>query len=320
MIDADELTLIRGSLTHALETVDAPAIPGALLELGWAELLATDPAAVVPVTAEEQGRLRTPTPVLDLVALAAAGLPVTADVALVLPAPTRAGLHSATTSDDGLHVDGVALAGHGRAETCVVLATDGLWQVPAAALEHVPLAGGDPDVGLARRRGRVPSDEATRVGGPDEAASVLAAGRRFLSSELLGLADHMLTGARDYVLARQQFGHPIGAFQAVKHRLADVHVAIAAGRAGVTTAWSDRSPTSAMAAKCLAGRAHAVAAAQCHQVQGGMAFTAEHGFHRSIRRGQVLDALLGTSRDLTRSLGRQLLADRVVPRAPTVSG
>jgi len=320
VIDADDLALVRGSLVHLLDTTDAPKIPGALLDLGWGELLDADPADIVPVTAEEQGRLRTCTPVLDVVALAAAGLPMTSDRALVLPAPARAGAHSATTNDAALHVDGVALTGHERAEFFVVVASDGLWEVPATALEHTPMADGDADVGLARLTGRMPLGEATKVGGPAEVASLVAAGRRFLSSELLGLADDMLTGARDHVLARHQFGHPIGAFQSVKHRLADVHVAIAAGRAGVTTAWSDRTATSAMAAKCLAGRAHALATTHCHQVQGGMAFTVEHRFHRSIRRGQVLDALLGTSRDLTRAIGAQLLADGAVPRAPMVSG
>jgi alkylation response protein AidB-like acyl-CoA dehydrogenase len=74
-----------------------------------------------------------------------------------------------------------------------------------------------------------------------------------------------------------------------------------------------------VAAKCLAGRAQTLAATHCHQVQGGIAFTAEHGFHRVIQRGHLLDALLGTTRELTRTLGHQLLADGSVPRTPQLS-
>jgi alkylation response protein AidB-like acyl-CoA dehydrogenase len=71
-----------------------------------------------------------------------------------------------------------------------------------------------------------------------------------------------------------------------------------------------------VAAKCLAGQAHQLAAAHCHQVHGGIAFTKEYGFHRMIRRGQLLDALLGSRVDLVAALGRQIADEGRVPRTP----
>ncbi len=66
-------------------------------------------------------------------------------------------------------------------------------------------------------------------------------------------------------------------------------------------------------AKALAGRAARTAARHCHQVLAGIGFTAEHEFHRSVRRVLVLDELFGTAHALTLDLGRQLLATRQLP-------
>ena len=146
--------------------------------------------------------------------------------------------------------------------------------------------------------------------------AAVAIGRRALAAELVGLSERMLDDTVGYVVERHQFGRPIATFQTVKHRLADVKVATSAARAALRTAWIDDSPTSAVAAKCLAGRAQRVAAANCHQVHGGIAFTVEHGFHRFIRRGQLLDSLLGRADDLVRELGADLLERGRVPRTP----
>jgi alkylation response protein AidB-like acyl-CoA dehydrogenase len=126
----------------------------------------------------------------------------------------------------------------------------------------------------------------------------------------------MLGDTIAYVMQREQFGRAIGSFQTVKHRLADVHIALCAARAGVIAAWEDGTSVSAAAAKCLAARAHRLASTHCHQVHGGIAFTVEHGFHRFIQRGHLLDGLLGTADDLVRQIGQHIVEANLVPRTP----
>jgi alkylation response protein AidB-like acyl-CoA dehydrogenase len=182
----------------------------------------------------------------------------------------------------------------------------------------VPIHGVDPALGLHRATADSVAVEGGAVADAGAWTAALAAGRRGLSAELLGLVDRMLEETVSYVMSRHQFGRPIASFQTVRHRLADVRVALSAGRAALATAWDDLDPVSAMAAKCLAGRAHRVASTNCHQVHGGIAFTVEHGFYRWIRRGQMLDALLGCADDLVNELGRHLIDTGRVPRTPSL--
>ena len=79
--------------------------------------------------------------------------------------------------------------------------------------------------------------------------------------------------------------------------------AVAAAHAASGHAWATCDLPirhAAIAAKCLAGRAHQLATPHCHQVHGGIAFTVEHGFHQRVPRGQLLDALLGRTESLQR--------------------
>jgi hypothetical protein len=221
------------------------------------------------------------------------------------------------TETPSTRIDGLVLAGYERAATFLVVGgDDAIFAVSREELQFQRVLGTDPDLRLHRAIGNLP-DGATRAVAPaDSWPGALAAGRLSLAAELVGLTERMLEDTVTYVLERHQFGRPIASFQTVKHRLADVRVAASAAQAGLRTAWIDRDPTSALAAKCLAGRAHRLAAAHCHQVHGGIAFTVEHGFHRLIRRGQMLDGLLGRADDLVSELGRQLLERGRVPRTP----
>ncbi len=123
----------------------------------------------------------------------------------------------------------------------------------------------------------------------------------------------MLDLARDHSLERIQFGRPIATFQAVRHRLADTLVAIETADAVLAAAWEDQSPQTAAMAKALAGRGARTAARHCQQVLAGIGFTTEHPLHRSIRRVLVLDELFGSARELTKTLGNELLASRQLP-------
>jgi len=296
-MDADERALARASVRHVLESNPPSEVPGALLAEGWLELVDADPASAITVLGEEAGRTRSSAPVAALAMLWGAG--VTAD---------------ASTS---VIVDDIVLAGVG-AQRFVCVRDDGITMVDADAVALSPINGFDSTLQLSKtsvddRRSETIADAAT-------AARAVAAGRRALASEMVGAVEQMLTDTVDYVRERHQYGRAIGSFQSVKHRLADVKVAATAAQAAVRTAWEiadgPDEVTLAMAAKCLAGRAQRLASTHCFQVHGGIAFTVEHGFQQWVRRGLLLDLLLGGHEQLTRELGHRLLEARAVPRLP----
>ena len=134
-----------------------------------------------------------------------------------------------------------------------------------------------------------------------------------IGHELVGASRTMLELARTHALERIQFGQPIAAFQAVRHRLADTFVAIESADALLGGAWEDRSPATAAMAKATAGRAARTTARHCQQVLAGIGFTTEHDLHLHVRRVLALDELLGSSRSLTAALGRELLDTRRLP-------
>ena len=166
----------------------------------------------------------------------------------------------------------------------------------------------DPSLGLVRVHGAAPAPSLA-TGSAASPAAVEAACRRAISYELIGLATTMLSMAAEYAGTRVQFGQPIGAFQSVKHRLADVLVAVRSAEVVADESWEDAADAAlaAAAAKCLAGRAGRLAAENCLQVMGAIGFTEEHVLHRYIARATVLDVLYGSARSLR---------GRPRPRAP----
>ena len=298
--DADELAMVRTSLRHVIDTNSPADVPGALIAEGWADLVRADPAAAITALAEQAGAARSAAPVLDLAVLHGAGLATDATTAVI--------------------TGGLVLAGWARAERLVNLTGTGLGALERAAVTMQPARGLDPALGAHRATFDA---AAAPVAGQEAAQSALATGRRALASQMVGASEQMLVDTLAYVSDRHQYGRAIGSFQSVKHRLADVKVAITAARAGVRTAWDHADgpdgPTSAMAAKCLAGRAHHLASTHCFQVHGGIAFTVEHGFQQWVRRGLLLDHLLGGHEQLTRELGAHLIATATIPRVPELS-
>lgn len=297
-IDTAELDLIRASMRHALDTTTPAELPAALLAEGWADLVDAAPAEAITALCEQAGSARSAAPAADLAVLWGVGLTSEARTAVLY--------------------NGVALAGAERATTFIAVSADGLATVPAEAVELTPIRGFDPSFGLLRAT--LSSGSFDAVGGPQEASAAIAAGRRALASQMVGAADQMLADTIAYVLERHQYNRAIGSFQTVKHRLADVKVAFTAARSATRAAWeaaeAAEGPLNAMAAKALAGRAQHIASTHCFQVHGGIAFTVEHGFQTWVRRGMVLDHLLGGHEALTREIGRQLIDAGRVPRVP----
>lgn len=299
VFDAGELELIRASLRHVLETNAPQAVPRALVDAGWTDLVAADPATAVTVLADEAGRTRSPAPVLDVAVLWAAGIDDIAGTAVI--------------------AGGLVLAGAERATRFVNLTDDALRLVDADAVTLRPGGGFDPASGLSLAR---LDADGEMIGDADLALAAVDAGRRAIASQAAGAAEQMLTDTIAYVTQRHQYGQAIGSFQSVKHRLADVQVAVVAAKAATRAAWESADgrdgTTLAIAAKCLAGRAQQLASTHCFQVHGGIAFTVEHGFQQWVRRGLLLDALLGSTDQLQHQLGQRLLTTKQVPRQPAL--
>jgi hypothetical protein len=297
-IDAAELDMIRASLRHALDSASPADLPGLLLAEGWADLVDAAPAEAITALCEQAGSARSAAPAADLAVQWGAGLAADAGTVVLY--------------------DGVALAGGNRATTFLTLSSSGIARLPSEAVELSPIGGIDPTFGLLRATALPTTPDL--IGGPDQTAAAIAVGRLAFASQMVGAAEQMLADTIAYVLERHQYGRAIGSFQTVKHRLADVKVAVTAARSATRAAWetagNQTGDITAMAAKALAARAQLLASTHCFQVHGGIAFTVEHGFQTWVRRGVVLDHLLGSHETLAREVGQRLIAARDTPRVP----
>ncbi len=296
--DPSELELVRSSLRHTIDSSEPAVVLASLIAEGWNELVETDPAAAVTALCEQAGAARSAAPALDLAMLWGAGICADSETAVI--------------------VDGLATASAEQANRFVCISEDGVSTVDGAAVELQPAGGLDP--ALQMKEATISDPNPSIIGDAGGAARAIAAGRRGLASQLVGASEQMLDDTLAYVSERHQYGRAIGSFQTVKHRLADVKVAITAARAGTRTSWEHADTPDgeilAMAAKCLAGRAQELASVHCFQVHGGIAFTAEHGFQNWVRRGFLLDLLLGGHEALAREIGQRIIQQRSLPRAP----
>ncbi|MFF1480213.1 acyl-CoA dehydrogenase family protein [Streptomyces sp. NPDC058301] len=131
-------------------------------------------------------------------------------------------------------------------------------------------------------------------GGGDPLAALVDTGRTAaatLAAEAVGAAAHALERTVAYVKEREQFGRPIGSFQAVKHRLADRYVQVQAARsAAYYAAWDPDAGGLALAQALEALRSTAAEAIQLH---GGIGFTWEHEAHLYFKRAASDELLFG---------------------------
>jgi len=310
-VDADELEMVRASTRAALTAGDRTAVHDALEQLGWTELLVTEPRAAISTLFEEQGHALAISSALDAVVCAALGREPALDVSVLHPSPGGVANAAARLVGDELVVDGVAW-GDPAGERVLVPVGDGVVGVPATALEWSPVTGIDPAAGLRRARGTV--DGRAAADEPTPAPSWIPAARRALAHELLGVSRATMAIGVDHVRERHQFGQPLAAFQAVRHRLAHAHVAIQAADGAVAASWDDPRPIASTAAKALAGRAARDTVAAVQQVCGALGFTWEHEFHHYLRRALLLDALYGSADELAREIGTELAATGTVAR------
>ena len=133
-----------------------------------------------------------------------------------------------------------------------------------------------------------------------------------LANEMVGGAQKVLETAVEYAKTRVQFGRPIGSFQAIKHKCADMlveveHAKSAAYYAAAAAAEDDDElPTLAPLAKSLASDAFRSAASESIQIHGGIGFTWEHPAHLYFKRAKGSEVFLGSP-----AHHRELLAQRL---------
>jgi alkylation response protein AidB-like acyl-CoA dehydrogenase len=114
--------------------------------------------------------------------------------------------------------------------------------------------------------------------------------------------------ATDYAKLRQQFGRPIGSFQAIKHMLADVYVSTELARSLVHHAAAATSAVTVSAAKALATQNYLRASAAAVQVHGGMGFTQDVPAYLFLQRARTDDRTGGSARAHYRRLGELIAA------------
>jgi alkylation response protein AidB-like acyl-CoA dehydrogenase len=120
-----------------------------------------------------------------------------------------------------------------------------------------------------------------------------------LAAEQLGGAARCLELSVEHAKVREQFGRPIGSFQAIKHKCATVFLGVESGRSAVaeaTAALAGREPDASLAAAlayihCSAAFTHA--AKECIQIHGGIGYTWEHDAHLYLRRAKSSELFLG---------------------------
>jgi alkylation response protein AidB-like acyl-CoA dehydrogenase len=157
---------------------------------------------------------------------------------------------------------------------------------------------------LTRRLARLEPTECTDVGADPGLADIAAI---LLAAEQIGAASKCLDLTVEYSKERVQFGRPIGSFQALKHRMADLYVAVQSARAVVNDAIAEPSATSAALARVMASEAFSKVAAEAVQMHGGIAMTWEHDIQLYFKRAHGSAQLLGPPREHLRRLDSEVL-------------
>lgn len=305
---------------------DASAFDDALwttiLDLGWPDVMVSQANGgaggtlrELAVLIESAGSLAAPVPLAVTAAAAWCEDRCADGVSVLLPDPVelRGGTVSGTfdvVSYGGVATRLLVLAGHD--ETAVVGVVDptgpGVARIPLTPLDHGPAAAVSLDAAPIQVIAEGPGAERRH-------GDAVLRWRLGVVAELVGVAAAANDAATDYAKVRVAFDRPIGAFQAIKHRLVDQRSAIEVGRALVNRAADacDRNHQDASALVSLAAfwaidslRPVPEGAAQ---VFGGIAYTWEHEAHVYLRRAATLAASLGR-----RAHHRRMITDWLAAR------
>ncbi|EGX55658.1 acyl-CoA dehydrogenase [Streptomyces zinciresistens K42] len=283
------------------------------------------------VVLEELGRAVAPVPYLTSAVVATEALlecgagnlltrlaSATRVAALAVPLSTAAGhAHPAVRREGGVlrgRLTGVADAV--AADVLLVPADDGgLYAVDAADVTLTPQSSLDltrplASVTLDGVSGRLLGDAGPAV------RRALRAGAGLLASEQLGLTEWSLTETVRYLKERRQFNRPVGGFQALKHRLAQlwleaVNLRAAARGAADALATGEDVDVAVAVAQAFAAPVAVHAAEEAVQLHGGIGMTWEHPAHLYLKRAKADSIAYGTA-----GAHRAALAERIDLRAP----
>jgi alkylation response protein AidB-like acyl-CoA dehydrogenase len=210
---------------------------------------------------------------------------------------------------DGDRADELAVLARAgdRVEAFVVPATD-------VAARRLPAFDGALHVAEVAFDG-VAAGEDRRLAGPDAGGAERALDEAVTGLAMLtvGACQRALEMAIEYVGGREQFGVPVGSFQAVKHKAVDMHIAVERARAlgyfaALTIAADDpRRSTAASMAKAAAGDAQRIVFQHAIQLFGGIGFTWENDLHLYLRRAKAGALLLGGAAEHRARVGRTLV-------------
>jgi alkylation response protein AidB-like acyl-CoA dehydrogenase len=196
----------------------------------------------------------------------------------------------------------VAEAGLGFVEEALLLEELGYACYPGFYLAHVASIRGEGDTATVDpTRPLWPVDETPRF----RAAS---------AAEALGVAQRALDLGVEHAKTREQFGKPIGTYQAVSHPLAQTYTDVELARSLVYwAAWcvaedDERAPLAAASAKAFATEAAVAACERSIQVHGGIGFTWEHPLHRFYKRAIWLEGFGARPAELRLEVADLLLA------------
>ncbi|GAA2499086.1 acyl-CoA dehydrogenase family protein [Streptomyces gobitricini] len=268
------------------------------------------------VVLEELGRAVTPVPYLtssviatetllaaqagDLVGELATGRKV---AVLAVPLSAGPGHEPVTTGT----VTGVADAA--RADVLLVARPDGLYAVDAADATIAPQTPLDLTRPLA---GVTATGGGTRLAGPEASRAAvrrgLLAGAGLLASEQLGVAEWCLEETVRHTRERHQFNRPIGSFQSLKHRMAQLWLEVVNARAAARNAadalatGSPEAPLAVAVAQAYCSRVAVHAAEECVQLHGGIGMTWEHPAHLYLKRAKSDQIALGSAGQHQRTL------------------
>ncbi len=276
----------------------------------------------VAVAVEEFGRVLLPSPYLSsavaALVLAGAAADCGDSAERYLPGLADGSVIGALALDADVTVQLGTVSGVARnvvdgaaAGLLLVRASDELLAVSAADAIVEPLGTLD----QTRRQAAIQFDRAPalRAG---SAAPAVALHRVLLAAECVAAAEHCLEATVGYLKTRMQFGRPIGSFQALRHRAADLAVAVssahATARAAVWTAACDTGAgdtadltTLAPLAALHCSRTFLQVAGEMIQLHGGIGFTWEHEAHLYFKRAKSTQLLLGPASVLRAEIGQQ---------------
>ena len=265
------------------------------------------------VVLEELGRALTPNPLLASV-MAAAALtdnPLLEQIAagtvatlawsgVTGPADAPVGV----SFEDGKLTGSVAPVPYGDVAEILLVAADhdggvGLFSVDPSAVTRSKVAGLDPTLSFANLDFDNVAAETLTLDAAEALASAHRVGTLATAALQVGCAQRGLDMTVDYTKQREQFGRPIGSFQALKHRMADLLVRVQMSRAGAWAAvqaqvnGAPNADRLAAAAASYCAEATMAVAAETIQLHGGIAITWEHDAHLVLKRAQALNQLFG---------------------------